>query len=696
MFRTLSAFLRRSRAARPGSPRPAARFRPTLDNLEDRSLMAVTIGLQPVLSGLANPLLATNAGDGTNRLFVVEQRGVIRVMQPGASTSTVFLNLSNVTVDGVAGQNRVRSPATTPGNADNEQGLLGLAFHPNYETNGRFFVHYTTNAAGNGTNGVNVVQEYRASPTNPNVADPTPVRLILQFPPQPNGNHNGGSIEFGPDGLLYIAKGDGGAGNDPGNRAQNVGDDSNSTTANPTGAGDVSPGWFGKIHRIDVGVGSAALVDQFPADPLRNYSIPADNPFVGLPGRDEIFAFGLRNPYRISFDRGTGLLYAGDVGQGAREEIDIVVKGGNYGWRPFEGFIPTPGINPAEGAALQNIAVDPITDVGRALAASITGGYVYRGTQGSLPVGSYLFGDFIRGNVFLFQNGVTTTLLSGQGNISSFGEGENGELFVVRFNGTVTRVVSTSGNLPPVVVAIANRTIPATQDTVTVTVSATDPNGTVPVLSATAQSEALILDRRFGLRFSPDGLFENFFGGGERWVLGRRGPDDWFFILPNGQLWQWDGMLSLTGTQVGTPGATYHARPDLLTNAELAFDLDLSYGLRVDDGGLFENFFGAGERWLVNRGGTFYFILPDGRFFLWDGSNAASGTLIATLGSNHHDLIRLLHEGDQGQALASLSFAGNQLTVNRDDGFVASVVVTATAADPDLTGSRTFTVTVTA
>src|SRR5262249_11710051 len=157
-------------------------------------------------------------------------------------------------------------------------------------------------------------------------------------------------------------------------------------------------------------------------------------------GLDEIFALGLRNPYRFSFDRETGLLYVGDVGQNTREEIDVVTLGGNYGWRAYEGFIPNPGPGgearfPEDVAALQGIAPDPITDLGRDLAQSITGGYVYRGTQGTLPAGSYLLADFILGNVFLYQDGVRSTLLSDTGiNVSSLGEDEAGELYVVGYN----------------------------------------------------------------------------------------------------------------------------------------------------------------------------------------------------------------------------------------------------------------------
>jgi glucose/arabinose dehydrogenase len=402
--------------------------------MEDRSLPSANIGLETIVSGLTGgPLLATNAADGTNRLFVVEQNGRISVRQPNGTLST-FLDLSP------GGANRVRSPFGAGGG--NEQGLLGLAFHPDYETNGRFFVHYTTNTLGSASNGVNRVSEFRVSAGNPNVADPASEQVVLQFPAQPFGNHNGGSIEFGPDGFLYIAKGDGGSGNDPGNRAQNRGNDSNVDLA-----GDAnSPGWFGKILRIDVG-GGATRPDSFPTDPNRNYAIPAAQ--QGQVGRDEIFAFGLRNPYRISFDTGpggTGALYVGDVGQDFREEINIVTFGGNYGWRPFEGDEATPGIGQAERDAIAATAIFPIVDLRQdnpapTIARSITGGYTYRGSQGTLPQGSYLFGDFIAGRVFLYEDGLTTQIGSGQTQLTSFGRDEAGELYVIRFTGgSVSRV----------------------------------------------------------------------------------------------------------------------------------------------------------------------------------------------------------------------------------------------------------------
>jgi glucose/arabinose dehydrogenase len=298
------------------------------------------VELSPVVTtGLSSPLFVGHAGDGSNRLFILEQVGVVKVLQPGSSTPTVFLDIQTRIVAG------------------GEQGLLGLAFHPGYASNGRFFVYYTR--AGDGTL---VIAEYNVSP-DPNVADPTET-VILTIPHPTNTNHNGGMLAFGPDGYLYVAVGDGGSANDPPDNAQNI---------------DLL---LGKILRIDVDA------------PGVLYASPPTNPFFGAtPGRDEIFAYGFRNPWRFSFDRVTHQQWVGDVGQGAREEVDTpIVSGGNYGWRVFEGFLCT-NIDPALCGSPQNY-IFPLFDYdhsgGR---CSITGGYVYRGSQGSLPVGTYVYGD---------------------------------------------------------------------------------------------------------------------------------------------------------------------------------------------------------------------------------------------------------------------------------------------------------------
>ncbi|HEV8663317.1 MAG TPA: PQQ-dependent sugar dehydrogenase [Candidatus Methylomirabilis sp.] len=351
------------------------------------------IELEPVLTGLSSPLYLTSARDGTNRLFIVEQPGRIKVLQPGATTPTIFLDIMSTVLSG------------------GEQGLLGLAFHPQYAINRRFFVNYTRQ-----TDGATVVAEYRASVSDPNVAETAEIQFLVVH--QPFANHNGGMIEFGPDGFLYIALGDGGSGNDPGNRAQNINE------------------LLGKMLRIDVDLPSGSLP----------YSSPADNPFFGpTAGGAEIYALGFRNPFRFSFDRGgTRQLFAGDVGQGAREEIDIVTLGANYGWRVFEGTLCT-GLDSASCSSPGFTA--PIHEYSHAAGrCSIIGGYVYRGTQSSLPVGAYVYGDFCTGEIFqLFpaaSGGTATLLLDTSLNffLSSFGEDEAGEIYVVGLGGTVHRI----------------------------------------------------------------------------------------------------------------------------------------------------------------------------------------------------------------------------------------------------------------
>jgi len=360
---------------------------------------AVTIQLQSVLVGLSSPVYVTNAHDNSDRLFIVEQAGIIKVLQHGATSPTVFLNITTRVLSG------------------GERGMLGLAFHPQFSTNRRFFVCYTRQ-----TDGAIVVAEYRVSSADPNVAD-TAETVILNIPHPGQSNHNGGMIEFGPDAFLYIGTGDGGSANDPPNNAQNIN------------------ALLGKILRIDIDHPNGSLT----------YSSPSSNPFFGsTAGADEIYAYGQRNPWRYSFDRGTGQLYLGDVGQGAREEIDIVTPGGNYGWRIMEGSICNPSFNggvctPPTGQVL------PISEYSHSGGrCSITGGYVYRGSLSSLPAGSYVFADFCTGEIFMMQSGLNTSpvLLDTTLSISSFGEDESGEIYVVNLGGSLHRI--TNPNPPPV------------------------------------------------------------------------------------------------------------------------------------------------------------------------------------------------------------------------------------------------------
>jgi glucose/arabinose dehydrogenase len=353
----------------------------------------VAIQISPVATGLASPLFVGNAGDLSNRLFIVEQGGVVLVLQPGSSTPTTFLDIHTKVVAG------------------GEQGLLGLAFHPQYAGNGRFFVYYTR--TGDGTI---VIAEYHVS-NNRDVADPTET-VILTIPHPTNTNHNGGMMAFGSDGYLYIGVGDGGAGNDPPNNAQNINM------------------LLGKILRIDI---------DPPAGSGVPYLSPPTNPFFGAtPGLDEIFAYGMRNPWRFSFDRTTHQQWVGDVGQSAREEVDTpIVSGGNYGWRVFEGTLCTNN-DPALCSSPQNY-IFPIFDYDHTLGrCSITGGYVYRGSQGALPTGTYVYGDYCSGEIFGWNGSSQSVLLDTALNISSFGEDEAGELYVVGLGGTVHKIVASA------------------------------------------------------------------------------------------------------------------------------------------------------------------------------------------------------------------------------------------------------------
>ena len=356
------------------------------------------IELETIASGLSSPLCVTTAGDGNDRLFIVEQGGRIRILSGDALLATPFLEISD----------RVRSGG--------ERGLLGLAFHPSYPANGRFFVNYTRD----GANGLKtVVAEYAVSPENVNLAVKGSEEILLSFR-QPFSNHNGGILAFGPEGFLYIGTGDGGSGGDPQGNGQNL------------------ETLLGKILRIDVDSGSP-------------FAVPQDNPFVGKPGGDEIWAYGLRNPWRFSFDRVTGRLMAGDVGQNRLEEIDIIVKGGNYGWNIMEGtlcFSPPSNCNTSG-------LIPPIHEYGRDLGISVTGGYVYRGPSAPSLWGKYLFADFGSGRLWALteispgqwqREQVLSTGLS----ISSFGEDESGELYVVDYYGSVRRIVDPDAPQPAV------------------------------------------------------------------------------------------------------------------------------------------------------------------------------------------------------------------------------------------------------
>jgi len=350
------------------------------------------IRLQPVAWNLSNPLFVTSPPDGSGRLFIVEQGGVIKRLEAGATAPAVFLDISAKVLQGA------------------QQGLVGLAFHPQFASNGRVFVDYTRSS-----DEATVVAEYRVSPGS-GVADPS--ETVLLVVPESLPNLAGGMLAFGRDGFLYVGVGQAGIGNDPTNTAQDLGR------------------LLGKILRIDVDLPLVGLP----------YSSPPSNPFVGAtPGRDEIWAYGLRNPWRFSFDRLTGDLLAGDVGNHQREEVDLITRGGNYGWRVREGLLCS-GYDVSRCGAAG--FTGPLVDYEHTAArCAVVGGYVYRGGRGALPTGSYVFGDFCSGEIFLLEGGIMRVLLDTPLVISSFGEDQAGELYVVDWLGAVYRLESTRAPL---------------------------------------------------------------------------------------------------------------------------------------------------------------------------------------------------------------------------------------------------------
>jgi glucose/arabinose dehydrogenase len=355
-----------------------------------------SLRLQTVTAVLSSPVFLTAPTGDVGRLFIVEQGGLIRILNSldGTPRATPFLDVAGLIVTG------------------GEQGLLGMAFDPNYAGNGRFYIYYTNTA------GDIVIARYGVS-SNPDIAN-AGVQAILKTIAHPtNQNHNGGMLAFGPDGCLYAGIGDGGGRGDPNGNAQNT----NSL--------------LGKILRLDPETGSAC---------------GTDNPFAnGTGGAPEVWSFGLRNPWRFSFDRSTGVLYIGDVGQDQREEVDAVVgpnagQGVNFGWNIMEGFAC---FNPPSGCNSSGLT-PPILDYSHdAGACSVTGGYVYRGTLNPAVNGSYFYADYCAGFVRSFQlqggrpsSQNTWPLLSPGGQITSFGEDARGELYILTQTGGLSRIVA--------------------------------------------------------------------------------------------------------------------------------------------------------------------------------------------------------------------------------------------------------------
>jgi glucose/arabinose dehydrogenase len=358
----------------------------------------IAVGFQPVVDGLDAPLAIVNAGDGSGRLFVAEQTGQIRIVRDGRLVDQPFLDIAGRITSG------------------GERGLLGVAFHPNYPDDPRVFVDYTD------TNGDTQVSAFRVDPASPDRLDPATEQRIL-FAKQPYANHNGGAVVFGPDGFLYISLGDGGSGGDPHGNGQSL------------------KVLLGKILRIDV--------DRTTGD--RAYGIPPNNPFAA--GNDdglaEIWLTGLRNPWRISFDRANGDLWIGDVGQGAWEEIDVQRAGSpggtNFGWNRLEG---AHCYQPAKGCEDPGLTL-PVAEYGHDQGCTVIGGNVDRGPSQPLLAGGYVFGDYCSGRVWAIDPAIDgprqPTVVADTGHsFSAFGEDEAGDLYAVDISeGTLLRLTAT-------------------------------------------------------------------------------------------------------------------------------------------------------------------------------------------------------------------------------------------------------------
>ena len=363
-----------------------------------------SIDLDLVVGGLESPTVVTTSSSTDTRLFIAEQAGKIKIYKDGAILGTPFLNLT-------ANMGFMLTPGY------DERGVLGMAFHPNYSSNGEFFVYYSKAKSGAGINHESIVAKFTVS-GNPDVSGTTE-EIIFQFD-QPESNHNGGCLAFGNDGYLYIATGDGGGQNDPNDLAQD------------------RTNYYGKILRINVDSGSP-------------YSIPADNPYIGHGTyKEEIYAYGFRNPYRMSFDASTGKLWVGDVGQGTYEEIDIVTKNGNYGWSVKEGnsmfdMAQATTIATALGVDINvflNSLVSPVAEYDHTVGLSVIGGHVYRGSTCVDLKGKYVFGDWAKdwssssGVIYYLEeptpgNYVIKTLKSLSESVVGFGEDNLKELYVI-------------------------------------------------------------------------------------------------------------------------------------------------------------------------------------------------------------------------------------------------------------------------
>ncbi|PYY11182.1 MAG: glucose dehydrogenase [Acidobacteria bacterium] len=354
---------------------------------------SLKLSLNTVVSGLSSPVDLEVSADNIGRLFVVEQPGTIRIISNSALLPTPFLDISSQVDFG------------------GEKGLLGLAFHPSYSQNRRFFVNYDRVVGGQMQT---VISEFEASATNPNLADRTTERILFTVD-QPFPNHKGGQLVFGPDSFLYIGLGDGGSGGDPLRNGQNL------------------ETMLGKMLRIDVDHTSSGLP----------YAIPPDNPFASGGGLPEIWSYGLRNPWRFSFDRPSGRLFCADVGQEHYEEVDILQKGGNFGWNIMEGLHC---FNSASGCNMSGLTL-PIAEYDHTEGDAVIGGYVYHGTAIPQLADTYLLSDFGSGTIWNLTESppgtwTRTRLLSTGRNVSSFGQDSSGELYVLDYSGSVLKLVA--------------------------------------------------------------------------------------------------------------------------------------------------------------------------------------------------------------------------------------------------------------
>lgn len=359
------------------------------DTISD-SVMTHEFGLEIIIKDVMSPVGIESAGDGSGRLFIVSQNGKIHIVKDGELVPEPFLDITS---------NMVKLNNTYA-----ERGLLGLAFHPNYKENGRFFIYYSAKPDIDNNNNKSVIEEYKVNSENPNQAIPNG-KEILSYE-EPENNHNGGSLAFGPDGYLYIGSGDGG------------------------GAGD-EHGKYGNAQNLENLLGKILRIDVDSGEP---YSIPEDNPFQKDKQRPEIYAYGIRNPWRMSFDKVSGNLFVADVGQNKYEEIDIVEKGKNYGWRYMEGYhVFDEGL---EGM-VKNSEM-PIHEYDHEQGISITGGYVYSGTKIKDLYGAYIFADWEGATWYLQKDEIgkwTSFELKLRNKpkdwyINSFGQDENGEIYL--------------------------------------------------------------------------------------------------------------------------------------------------------------------------------------------------------------------------------------------------------------------------